>query len=353
MNLYQEKLQKLSLGFCRLKGIDVTDNIHINDICIEFDEWDWEVGVGLYGFWRYAEKENSAQLKKSMINWYNKQTQKGLPKKHVNSTSPMLVLCLLCKEKPNKEWHKIIVEWANYLLFNAPKTKEGGLQHTVKERNNDGQLWDDTLFMAVLFLWVSGDYLEREDLKNEALFQFLIHTRFLSDPATSLWYHGWTFEGNHHFANAFWARGNAWITMAIPELIRLSDETDIFLPLLRYLKTVWKSLMDKVISLQQSDGSWNTLLDDDTSPIEMSATAGFAYALSLGLRLNILPNEKKYIVHFNKAREAVVRNINVNGFLEQASDGTAMGHDLQFYRNINNAYTPYAQAMAMLLLCED
>lgn len=353
MNINQQKLKQLSFGFCRLKGIDLTDDMKIEDIKIEFDEWDWEVGVGLYGFWRYAQSEQSENLTKSMINWYELQIQKGLPKKHVNSTSPMLVFCLLCKENPNEKWKKIITEWADYLLNEAPKTKEGGLQHTVKERNNDGQLWDDTLFMAVLFLWVAGDYLEREDLKNEALFQFLIHIRYLSDPKTSLFYHGWTFEGNHHYANAFWGRGNAWITIAIAELIQLSGDNIIAQPLLRYLIACWQSLMDKVILLQRDDGCWNTLLDDPTSPIEMSATAGFAYALSLGLRFEILPNDTKYKNHLDKAKLAVLQHINDNGFLEQASDGTAMGHDLQFYRDITNAYTPYAQAMAMLLLLEN
>ncbi|MGO7609298.1 glycoside hydrolase family 88 protein, partial [Rhizobium ruizarguesonis] len=51
--------------------------------------------------------------------------------------------------------------------------------------------------------------------------QFVIHTRYLSDPVIGLWYHGWTFNGRHNFANAFWARCNAWITVAIPELFDL------------------------------------------------------------------------------------------------------------------------------------
>ncbi|MGO7223688.1 glycoside hydrolase family 88 protein, partial [Rhizobium ruizarguesonis] len=56
---------------------------------------------------------------------------------------------------------------------------------------------------------------------DEAVYQFVIHTRNLSDPVSGLWYHGWTFNGRHNFAKAFWARGNAWITFAIPELFDL------------------------------------------------------------------------------------------------------------------------------------
>lgn len=352
MSIFEQQLQKLAMGFCRLKGIDTANTKTLDDLQINFEEWDWEIGVGLYGFFRYATLTDNAKLKESLKHWYDQQIQKGLPRKHVNSTSPMLTLCLLCQEDPNPQWKKIITEWADYLLYDAPKTAGGGLQHTVKERDNDGQLWDDTLFMAVLFLWVAGDFLHKEELKNEALYQFLIHSRFLSDPKTSLWYHGWTFEGNHHYADAFWGRGNAWVVMAVPELLRLSKPADHASPLFRYLTNIWQSLIQKVMTLQQDDGSWTTLLDDKTSAQELSATAGFAYGLALGEKLGMLPSNNGYTHHLKCAIDAVLSNINDDGFLENASDGTAMGHDLQFYRDINNAYTPYAQAMAMLLFCE-
>ncbi len=352
MNIFDQQLQKLAIGFCRLKNIDTADGQMRNDLQIEFEEWDWEVGVGLYGFWRYATRTNNEELKQSLNSWYDKQIQKGLPKKHVNSTSPMLVLCLLCQEYHSVKWQKIIADWADYLLYHAPKTKDGGLQHTVKERDNNGQLWDDTLFMAVLFLWVAGDFLNKKELKDEALYQFLIHSRFLSDPKTSLWYHGWSFEGNHNYAGAFWGRGNAWVAMAIPELLRFSKPSDHDSPLFRYLITIWQALMGKIVDLQQDDGSWTTLLDDQTSAQELSATAGFAYGLIIGNHLGILPKKADYKQNIKRAVDAVLANINDDGFLENASDGTAMGHDLQFYKDINNAKTPYAQAMAMLLFCE-
>ena len=43
------------------------------------------------------------------------------------------------------------------------------------------------------------------------------------DRQSGLWFHGWTFDGRHNFAEALWARGNCWLTIVIPEFIELVD----------------------------------------------------------------------------------------------------------------------------------
>ena len=35
-------------------------------------------------------------------------------------------------------------------MDSLPKTKEGGFQHITSDTLNDGELWDDTLFMLSL-----------------------------------------------------------------------------------------------------------------------------------------------------------------------------------------------------------
>lgn len=47
-----------------------------------------------------------------------------------------------------------------------------------------------------------------------AKYQFLLHTQYLMDHQSGLWYHGWEFDGKgsgHNFAKALWARGNCWV----------------------------------------------------------------------------------------------------------------------------------------------
>ncbi|KJT19309.1 glycoside hydrolase family 88 protein, partial [Salmonella enterica] len=40
---------------------------------------------------------------------------------------------------------------------------------------------------------------------------------------TGLWFHGWSYDGHHNFANARWARGNSWLTIVIPDFLELLD----------------------------------------------------------------------------------------------------------------------------------
>ncbi|GAB7207145.1 hypothetical protein OS31_17250 [Dickeya oryzae] len=191
-------LDKVALAFCRLKAINsVTDGAPTHEtLTIQFEEWDWEVGVGLYGFWKLARQRQDSAMLAALEQWYEQKLQAGLPPRQINSTAPMLVLALLCRDNPKPHWLAAVAEWADWLLHSLPKTEDGGFQHTVKERPNTGQLWDDTLFMAGLFLVVSAGVLKRRELLEEAEYQLLTHARYLADATTGLWYHGWTFFGS-------------------------------------------------------------------------------------------------------------------------------------------------------------
>ena len=264
-------LDLLGQGFRRLKGIGDVEGAP--DDAILFDEWDWEVGVGLYGQFRDAEARSDARAIKALSEWYDWQIGRGLPVRQINSTAPMLALACLAGQAGRADWRALCADWADWLVTELPKTPEGGFEHVVKEGRRPGQLWDDTLFMAVLFLAQTGVMTGRKDLIAEAHYQFLVHIRFLADTETGLFFHGWTFEGRHNYARALWARGNAWVTVAIPELFVIAPPSDPALA--RYLKTVLCSQVEALAGLQSDDGMFHTLLDDPASPVEASATAGF------------------------------------------------------------------------------
>ena len=342
---FQTHIDALSEGFRRLKGIG--DNGDAGSDEIAFDEWDWEVGVGLYGEARAALDAGDATKLGRLSRWYEWQIERGLPRPQVNSTAPLLALTVLAQNDPRDDWKEVIWRWAEWLVQEMPKTEEGGFQHTVKERDNDRQLWDDTLFMAVLFLASAGELLDREDWIEEAHYQFLTHVRHLGDVQSGLFFHGWNFIGRHHYARALWARGNAWLTIAIPELFRISPPTG---PVARYLKEVLQTQVTSLRDLQNDEGMFHTLLDDPTSPVEASGTAGIAYGVLAAVRQGLL--DESYLNVVGRALNAVTERIGADGFLADVSDGTAMGPDLDFYRKIPNLPTPYGQALASLFLME-
>ena len=185
---------------------------------------------------------------------------------------------------------------------------------------------------------------------EESEYQLLLHIEQLADPITGLWYHGYSYLRNDHFAGAFWGRGNSWATIALP----LFDEILHLKPSLRkYVSTVLTRQVEAVGRLQDKSGFWHTLLDHDDpgSYLESSCTAGFGYGILHGIKLGLLDGKYKDIAE--KALPAVLSAIDENGVLERCSYGTPMGREnLDWYREIPIHPMPYGQAMAMLFLIE-
>jgi len=344
----------------------LTDNlIHIEDRSGEFalhlDDgriidakgwaagWEWTHGVGLYGIYHYYQQTGDEQMRAVIDDWFKTQIDRGLPTKNVNTVCPLLTLAYRYEETRNPAWLPILTRWAEWVMYEMPRTEQGGLQHVVIHKENHQQLWDDTLMMTVMPLAKIGLLLNRPEFVEEAKYQFLLHVQYLMDRETGLWFHGWTFDGNHNFSRARWARGNSWITVAIPDFIELLQlpEQDATR---RYLLQVLEHQVRSLAEWQDESGLWHTLLDDRDAYLESSATAGFAYGILKGVRKRYL--DQRYAAVGQKAIQAVVANISDDGELKQASFGTEMGSNLDYYRQIPLTPMPYGQAMAILCLSE-
>lgn len=308
--------------------------------------WNWPQGVGLYGIYKnYQITKNPAALK-VVTDWFEARMEEGAPPKNVNTMAPLLTMAYLYEDT---RYIPYLEQWAEWVMHDMPRTKENGLQHATYGPENKNQLWDDTLMMTVLPLAKIGKLFNRPEYLEEARYQFLIHIKYLMDKKTGLWYHGWTFEGNHNYAEAFWARGNCWLTIAIPEIIEileLSKEDALRKFLLETLEAQVKALAE----YQADSGLWHTLIDDPTSYEESSAAAGFAYGILKAVHKNYLP--KKYEKVAYQAIEGLLAQIDENGTVQNVSVGTGMGDSLDFYKNIGITAMPYGQSLTVLCLTE-
>lgn len=312
--------------------------------------WEWTHGIGLFGMWRYVEQTGSPKALDIIHQWFADQLPRGTTK-NINTMSPFLTLACLYQRDPRPEWRAAIEEWAAWLMApdGLPKTEEGGFQHIVYNDENPGELWDDTLMMSVLPLARIGLLLDRPDYVEEARRQFLIHIKYLFDTRSGLWFHGWDFNGRHNFARALWARGNCWITIAIPELIEMLELApgDAFRD---FLVDTLAAQVDALAATQDASGLWHTLIDDPDSYLEASAAAGFGYGILKAVRLGLLPAAREEVGL--KAVRGVIDHINAAGELTQVSFGTAMGDSLQFYKDIALTSMPYGQSLAICALAE-
>lgn len=314
-----------------------------------WNDWEWTHGIGLYGLLKLWDITGDDKSLNIIQDWFKNRFAAGTPTKNVNTMSPFLTLAYLAERLGTRSYLPYLDTWAEWVMKEMPRTEEGGLQHIVFNSENYQQIWDDTLMMSVLPLAKIGLVLNRPAYIEEAKRQFMLHIKYLADRKTGLWFHGWTFDGRHNFADALWARGNCWVTIAIPEFIELLDlapDDGLRLFLIDTLEAQVKALQ----TLQHKDGLWHTLLNDSNSYLEASAAAGFAYGILKSVRKGYL--DAAYEETAVKAIHAVLAHISDDGELQQVSFGTPVFNDLQGYRDIPLTSMPYGQSMAILALVE-
>lgn len=314
----------------------------------KYQFWEWTQGVGLYGFWKLYREAGRTECLEKLVAYYDRQLGIGLPAKNVNTTAPLLAMSYVAEHLGRQDYMDVCREWAEWIMSDFPRTREGGFQHMTSDTLNEQQLWDDTLFMTVLFLANMGRILGRQDFLDEAEYQFLIHIKYLTDRKTGLWFHGWTFLENSNFAEALWGRGNCWITAAIPDFLEMTGCSG---SVRRFLTEAFKRQADALIKYQDKSGMWHTLVDDETSYVEASATCGFAYGILKGVHMGLL--DAHYAEAAGKAVAPILENTDEEGILHQVSYGTAVGKDSkQFYKDIILRPMPYGQALAILFFLE-
>lgn len=313
--------------------------------------WEWTHGVGLFGMWRYFEQTGDETALSIIKQWFEDRFAEGPPTKNINTMAPFITLAYLYEHEGERRYIPYLSEWAEWLMApdGIPKTEDGGFQHLVYNDDNPGELWDDTLMMSVLPLAKIGLLLGRPHYVEEAKRQFLVHIKYLFDRKTGLWFHGWNFNGRHNFARALWARGNCWVTIAIPEIIEILDlqPGDAFRT---FLIDTLAAQVKTLAETQHSSGLWHTLITDETSYLEASATAGFAYGILKSVRKGYIGEKYKEVGL--KAVRGVLDNISEDGELQQVSFGTPVFDDLEGYREVPLTSMPYGQSLAILALAE-
>lgn len=323
----------------------------INEKCpisiIDINKWEWAQGVGMYGLYRYCEVTHDEERLAFLKSWYKERIAEGLPERSVNYCAPLLTLSFIHDGK--KEYLDLMRESAEWLMYELERTCEGGFTHSGTGAFCQSELWDDTLFMAVLFLARAGVIFNRPDWIDESKRQFLLHIKYLTDLKTGLFYHGWSFTRCDHFAGALWGRGNAWLTVAIPDYIDiLGDRLEWAVKEL--LLTSLARQIEALKKYQDKCGGWHTLVNEEDSYLEMSATSGFCYGILKSVRLGYV--SKDYLECGTSALRCLCDNVDEGGVVQNVSYGTALKDNLDYYRNIRITPMTYGQALAVLAMSE-
>lgn len=320
------------------------------------EEWDWPQGVGLYGLDKIQQHFKGNMYDAFLEKWFEDNFKKGLPSWNINTTVPLLTLIELAERIGRDDYKSYCLKRADWLMENLHRTKEGGFQHVTSAvgdrqavRLNDGQLWIDTIFMAVLFLNKMGHMYNCQAYIDESIRQILMHLKYLYEKKCGLFYHGWSFIRNDNFGGIFWCRGNSWFTLGIMEFLEQSRDT-LNKGISIYLKDTYKAQINTLVKLQSQSGLWHTVLDDESSYEEVSGSAAIAAGIYKGVKAGIL--DLSYRKYADKAIEAICFNIGEDGTVSNVSAGTGIGLDAKFYNDIMITPMAYGQSLTLIALYE-
>lgn len=306
--------------------------------------WDWPCGVAYYGIskaYEITKKEAYLELLKERIDEY---IELGVPKFTVNTCAMGHCLITLYEACGEEKYWDLVMKKAEYLRGEARRFGDRVLQHTVSANNDfPEQAWADTLFMAAFFLLRVGVKLKDEEIIADALNQYYWHIQYLQNMDTGLWYHGYNNITKDHMSGFYWGRANAWAAYTMSQVGKCLPECYLYPQYLDIVGSLNEQL-SAVKLLQTENGLWRTILDDEESYEEISASCGIASAmLEKGNPLHL-----KYI---SKALRGVLGNISPDGRVLNVSGGTAVMKDRNGYRNISrNWIQGWGQGLALAFL---
>ena len=337
LHLQQEKSRgsdggiMLKLEFDKKQIEEVVDRVVRKTMNMDLT-WDWPCGVAYYGIGEAFDKTGKDEYLKLLKDRVDELIELGLPPVWtVNACAMGHCLVTLYQATGEQKYYDILMSKIEYLKKDALRFGDNVLQHTVSANNDfPEQAWADTLFMAALLMLRVGVMNEDQDLIDDALNQWYWHIRYLQNPGSGFYYHGYDNIAGNHMSGIYWGRANAWAAYTMSKVSGLLPQCYLY-P--KYID-VAGSLNEQLAALktvQTENGLWRTVLDDEESYEEISASAGIAAAmLERGNALHA-----KYI---NKSIRGLLANISEDGKVMNVSGGTAVMRDKEGYKGIPKAW---------------
>lgn len=334
------------------KGMYVKEEyIHIakefEHIDMSYELFEWQNGVGFYASIQAGKILEDSKYIEFIKDWVDFHLEKGLPDPSINSTVPFLSILEIYKHTGEKRYYELCEERAKYCLAIAPRADEGAFEHTVLEKTHKftQQIWADTLFMGALFLAKWGVFTQEPMYLHEAIRQFALHYKYLTDPETGLLFHGYSCIGRNNLSAVRWGRANGWALMASVELLDLIPDTYVEK---EQILSLYRRHIHAVLSYQNSDGSFHTVLDQRKTYKETTIVSALVFSLQRAMKHNYL--DRSYAPACNLALSYLMRQINDSGTVQGCSGGTPVMSGIDEYNKIPCVMSYYGQGMAIMAL---
>jgi len=196
----------------------------------------------------------------------------------------------------------------------------------ARNRPHKNALWLDDLYMSVPALAQMGALTGEARYFDDAVKQILQFSARMFVPETGLYMHGWIQDMEPHPV-FHWARANGWAVVAMVELLSVLPEDHPGRPA---VLAQYRAHVRGLAAAQGGDGLWHQLLNRNDSYLETSASAMFVYAIARGINRGWL-DPLAYGPCASLGWNAVTKQVNDKGQVENTCVGTGMGFDPMFY----------------------
>jgi rhamnogalacturonyl hydrolase YesR len=196
----------------------------------------------------------------------------------------------------------------------------------ARNRPLHNALWLDDLYMSVPALAEMGALTGEGKYYDDAVKQILQFSARMFVAENGLYRHGWIQEMEPH-PSFYWARANGWAVVAMAELLSVLPENH---PGRAAVLAQYRAHVRGLAATQGGAGLWHQLLDRTDSYPETSASAMFCYAIARGINRGWL-DPLAYGPAASLAWNAVAKQVNAQGQVENTCVGTGMGFEPMFY----------------------
>jgi len=250
--------------------------------------WDWGEGTAMFGFTELYRVTAAGAQREFYAAWIDYYRDAGY--QHFITSSdrcpPALSALALYTETCDLGYRAIVTDTLHYLYEEALRTSDGGINHLGTNELFGRSLWLDSLFMFgnVMTRW--GEHADDAQALDEFHDQFLIFASHLqSDTGWFQHAHDWPLAEQDD--DVYWARGNAWVTAATYDYLRVRQARGEQDP---EVEQAIARQVDAIVAAQDpQSGLWWTVVNrPGETYTETSGSALFAVGLARGYRYGFL-----------------------------------------------------------------
>jgi len=245
--------------------------------------WDWGEATLMLSLVDLYRVTGDTTYRDYYRRWIDYHLDKGYVVNMSDRCPPALSALALYQETCEPPYRRVIDDVLHYLYDEAKRTEQGGISH-MGTTVFPATLWLDSLFMFgnVFTRWgeVTGDDRALAELSA----QYGIFIALLQE-SPGFFKHAYNF--GEQDPDVYWARGNAWVTAAGYEYLRVRSARGESDPAVR---DSLNRQVDAVVAAQDpASGLWWTIVNRPGEIyLETSASALFALGLARGYRAGLL-----------------------------------------------------------------